>query len=136
MRQPGSPSDVLFFIPLHSSQAPYRLQEPGTKTVMPSPVFSAPGKSHSRGCGVLGAHVLLAACIFPSCWKCLHHAGLVPSSALSKTQPEREQPPQADLSQSQETSNPVSSSHSSLLHVLVNPNKFGYVHLSTGKNKT
>lgn len=34
-----------------------------------------------------------------------------------------------------ETSHLVSPSHSSVLHVLVNPNKFGYVRLFMGKNK-
>jgi len=35
-----------------------------------------------------------------------------------------------------ETSNLISPSHSSLLHILLNPKKSGYVHVFTGKNKT
>lgn len=131
MWEPGSPLDVLFCIPLHPSQAPYRLQEPGTKMVVPCPVFSAPGKSHSQGCDVLGAM---------SCWPLafFYHAGNVSITLMHLLSAKRSKSSllrQTCLSPG-ETSHLVSPSHSSILHVLVNPNKFGYVRLFMGKNKT
>lgn len=57
--------------------------------------------------------VLMSHCplgVFPLCWKCLHHADLVLSSALSKMQLEQDRPPQADLFSPTETSNPFSPS--------------------------
>lgn len=131
MREAGSPLDVLFCIPSHSCQALYGLQEAGVEPVVPCSIFSALGKPHFQGHGILGVHVPLAVRILPSCRKCFHHTDLVP-----KMQPGQAQPPQADLFSPKETSNPVSPPHSSLHHVLLNPKKFGYVCLFMVENKT
>lgn len=130
MREAGSPLDVLFCISSHYCQALYRLQEAGVEPVVPCSIFSALGKPHFQGHGILGVHVPLAVCILPSCWKCFHHTDLVP-----KMQPGQVQPPQVDLFSPKETSNPVSPPHSSL-HRVLNPKKFGYVCLFMVENKT